>query len=181
MVNCYQNTTDAASCHRTFSTEDIELDFDLWLVNGHPLKKHYNPFEHQFSFEMHDVFEIYLAFFIAYCFLLPVQFYALTAQKHMLPFLLTTCMLMEFVGIVFNLIHVFKFAFDGQGVDLLKVVGNFIDNVAQCLFMLLLLLIVKGWTITRMDLAWKSRAILFTVWTTYTLANMGLFIWNLVN
>ena len=99
----------------------------------------------------------------------------------MLPVILTSCMGMEYVGILFNFVHVFKFAFDGEGVELLKVVGNFIDNVAQCLFMLLLLLIVKGWTITRMDLTWKSRVILFTIWTAYTMAILALFIWNLVS
>lgn len=113
--------------------------------------------------------------------LVPVQLYALTRQKHMLPLLLTTCMSMEYVGIIFNLIHVLKFAFDGQGVDMLKVVGNFIDNVAQCIFMLLLLLIVKGWTITRMTLNMCTKIILFTIWTTYTVANMALFVWNLVS
>ncbi|ELT95258.1 hypothetical protein CAPTEDRAFT_213971 [Capitella teleta] len=99
----------------------------------------------------------------------------------MLPLLLTICLCMEFVGVIFNFIHVFKFAFDGSGVELLKVTGNFIDNVAQCLFMLLLLLIVKGWTITRMSLTMKAKIILFTIWGTYTVSIMALFVWNLGN
>ena len=181
LVACFHNTTNSSDCVWTPRiSDDYELEFDVWLVNGHPFQKHINPFEHQFSFEMHDVFEIYVVFFIAYCFLLPVQFYALSQQRHMLPFLLTTCMLLEFVGIIFNVIHVLFFAFNGAGVELLKVVGNFIDTVAECLFMLVLLLIVKGWTITRSELKWKTKAILLTVWSAYTVASMGLFIWNLV-
>ena len=183
MVACLHNSSGSneSTCFWMHDTDEIKLDYDVWLVNGDPFTKHVNPFEHQFSFEMHDVFEIYLAFFIVYCFVVPIQLYALTKQKHMLPLILTTCMCMEYIGIIFNFVHIFKFAFDGEGIDLLKVVGNFIDNVAQCLFMLLLLLIVKGWTITRMDLPWRSRVILFTVWATYTVANMALFIWNLVS
>lgn len=180
-VACTHNSSGPKECFWSNDADDIELDYDIWLVNGDPFTKHINPFEHQFSFEMHDVFEIYLAFLILYTFVFPIQLYALHQQKHMLPVILTTCMGMEYIGIVFNFIHVFKFAFDGEGIDLLKVVGNFIDNVAQCLFMLLLLLIVKGWTITRMDLTWKSRAILFSLWSAYTIANMALFIWNLVS
>jgi len=52
---------------------------------------------------------------------------------------------------------------------------------AQCLFMLLLLLIVKGWTITRMTLPTLTKLILFTVWTAYTAASVALFIWNQVS
>ncbi len=88
---------------------------------------------------------------------------------------------MEYVGVVFNFIHIFKFAFDGVGVDMLKVVGNFIDQMAECLFMLLLLLIVKGWTITRTDLSLRDKIVLFSIWGTYTVANLCLFIWNLVS
>lgn len=180
-MSCYHDTSNKSDCHWLNDEEqDITLDYDIWLVNGHPFMKHINPFEHQFSFENHDIFEMYLAFFIVYTFLVPIQLYALSKQKHMLPLILTTCMCMEYVGVIFNFIHVFKFAFDGYGVDLLKVTGNFIDMIAQCLFMLLLLLIVKGWTITRMNLGWKGRTILFTVWGTYTVANLALFIWNQV-
>ena len=174
MVACYQDTSNQSACQwRADGDNDIEVEYDIWFVNGHPHKKHINPFEHQFSFENHDIFEMYLAFFIVYTFLVPIQLYALTKQKHMLPLILTTCMFMEYVGVIFNFIHVFKFAFDGYGVDLLKVTGNFIDMIAQCLFMLLLLLIVKGWTITRMTLSWRARAVLFTVWGTYTVANLA--------
>ena len=130
---------------------------------------------------MHDVFEIHLVFLIVYTVLVPIQLYALSQQKHLLPLILTTCMAMEYVGVIFNFIHVLKFAFDGVGVDMLRVSGNFIDMFAQCLVMLVLLLVVKGWTITRMNLTLRARIFLFTVWGTYTAANLALFIWNLVS
>ncbi len=182
LVSCFHNATTAEHCTWDFNpSQDIEIEYDIWLVNGNPFTKHVNPFEHQFSFELHDVFEIYLAFFVVYTFLVPIQLYALSQQKHTLPLILSTCMTMEYVGIVFNFIHIFKFAFDGVGVDMLKVVGNFIDQMAECLFMLLLLLIVKGWTITRTDLSLRDKIVLFTIWGTYTVANLCLFIWNLVS
>lgn len=178
IVACYHNTSSPDHCwwQPLPSSTDLQLHYDIWLVNGSPYTKHVNPFEHQFSFEMHDVVEIHLVFFLLYTFTVPIQLYALNRQKHIMPLILTTAMCMEYVGVVFNFIHVFKFAFDGEGVDLLHVVGNFIDQVAQCVFMLLLLLIVKGWTITRMDLNFRMRLTLFTLWGTYTVGNMALFI-----
>ena len=181
MVGCSHNSSDPESCFwlKDFSAGAIK--YNIWLVNGHPNLKHMNPFEHQFSFEMHDIFEMYAAFFFIYCLLVPVQLYALSKQRHLLPMLLTVCMCLEFVGVLFNLLHVLVFAFDGKGVELLGVVGNFVDNVAQCLFMLLLLLVVKGWTVTRMLLETRTKVVLFTLWGNYTVASMALFVWNLVS
>ena len=181
-VACHQNSTTQGMCTWTHNdNQSIEVDYDIWLVNGNPFTKHFNPFEHQFSFEHHDVFEIYLTFFMLYTFLVPLQIYAFTKEKHMLPLILTISVCMEYVGVFFNFVHVFKFAFDGTGVEVLKVTGNFIDQGSQCLFMLLLLLIVKGWTITQRDLMSRSKCMLFVVWISYTIANMALFIWNMVS
>ena len=52
--------------------------------------------------------------------------------------------------------------------------------VSQCLFMLLLLLIAKGWTITCQRLDAFSRLFLFTVWSAYSAASVALFLWNQV-
>ena len=180
LVSCYLNSSIPEHCSWDINPQDVEIQYDIWFVNGNPFTKHVNPFEHQFSFELHDVFEIYLAFFIVYTFLVPIQLYALSRQKHTLPLILTTCMTMEYIGIVFNFVHIFKYAFDGVGVDMLHVVGDFIDQIAQCVFMLLLLLIVKGWTITRSGLSVKDKITLFSLWGAYTVANLCLFTWNLV-
>ena len=134
LVSCHRNVSSLMNtgCSWAYnSQQDVLLHYDVWFVNGNPFTKHVNPFEHQFSFELHDVFELYLVFLIVYSFLVPIQLYALARQKHLLPLLLTCCMSMEYVGVIFNFIHVFKFAFDGQGVDLLHVVGNFIDQVSS--------------------------------------------------
>ena len=50
----------------------------------------------------------------------------------------------------------------------------------QCLFMLLLLLIAKGWTITSHRLDAFSKLLLFTVWSAYSAASVALFLWNQV-
>jgi len=57
--------------------------------------------------------------------------------------------------------------------------GNLVV-VVQCLFMLLLLLIAKGWTITSHSLDAFSKLLLFTVWSAYSAASVALFLWNQV-
>ena len=46
--------------------------------------------------------------------------------------------------------------------------------------MLLLLLVVKGWTITCQSLQWTTRLILGSVWAAYSTASTALFVWNQV-
>lgn len=179
MVSCYRDDSNSSACFWSYDSEQqMTIEYDIWLVNGHPSHKDSNPFEHQFSFELHDIFELYLAFFLAYTFVLPIQLYALSQQRHAIPVLLTTCIGLEYVGVILNFVHVTKFSFDGEGVEAMKVIGNFIDMASQCLFMLLLLLIVKGWNITRQTLPLQAWLVLLSVWCGYSTANVALFIWN---
>ncbi|WAR19684.1 TM145-like protein [Mya arenaria] len=159
-------------------TLNIEVDYDIWLVNGDPASKHLNPFEHQFSFEMHDVFEIYAIFFVVYIPTLIVWLYAYLKQVHRITKMLTACIVTEFTGIVFNFLHVFIFSFNGIGASWLKVLGNFLGIFAECLFMLLLLVVAKGWTITTMKLSSKKQ--IFCFWGIYTLLNAVFFIMSLI-
>lgn len=174
-VSCHRNTS---SCLWSQSPAEFTLNYDIWIVNGRPDLKHLNPLEHQFSYDQQDTVELYSLFSIVYSLLLPVQLYALFIQRHPLPLLLSVCMALEYLGVLFNLLHVAKFSIDGTGFPSCRVTGNFIDTASQCLFMLLLLLVVKGWTITCQSLPWTTRLILFSVWAAYTTASIALFVWN---
>lgn len=177
MVACYRNTTKN-NCSWVRSTENIDIDYDIWLVNGDPGSKHQNPFEHQFSFEDHDLVESYAVFFVLYIILIPIWLYAYIKQKHTITKILTASMCFEFIGIVFNLLHWIIFSFNGIGFYVISVIGNAVDVVSECMFMLTLLLIAKGWTITQMEITGKP--IVFSIWGCYTLLNCVLFIWNLL-
>lgn len=147
-------------------------------MNGNPYTKHRNPFEFQFSYDNVDTVEIYIVFFVAYCIAVPLQIYALRKRWHQLTKLLTTCMVLEFVGIFLNVVHVLKFALDGVGEPNCNMAGNLIGIIAECLVILMLLLVAKGWTITRMEVTCKF--LVFAVWTAYTCVYIFLFVWNLV-
>lgn len=178
MVACYRNTT-ANNCSWVRSSQNLELDYDIWLVNGDPASKHQNPFEHQFSFEDHDIVESYAVFFALYLIIIPIWLYAYFKQKHTITKILTASICLELTGISCNLLHWMIFSANGVGCYVLSVIGNAIDVISECLFMLTLLLITKGWTITSMELTGKP--IVFSIWGLYTLLNCVLFIWNLVS
>lgn len=177
MVACHR---DPKKCKwNSDSSKKIDIDYDIWLVNGDPASKHLNPFEHQFSFEMHDVVEIYALFTVLYTITLPVWIYAYRKQVHPITKLLTVCISTEYAGVVFNFLHVFIFSFNGVGASWLKVIGNLLGTFAECFFMLILLLIAKGWTITSMKLT--ARRLLVFFWGSYTALNALFFIVSLVS
>ncbi|KAH3854170.1 uncharacterized protein LOC127875469 isoform X2 [Dreissena polymorpha] len=173
------------ACHRTSQScswqertdLDFEVEYDIWLVNGDPASKHLNPFEHQFSFEMHDVFEIYAIFCLLYIPTIVVWLMAFYKQLHTITKMFTVCICGEFAGISFNFLHVLIFAFNGVGAEWLKVLGNLLGILAECLFMLLLLVIAKGWTVTSLTLSSKLHVI--GIWTVYTVLNTVFFIVSL--
>lgn len=177
-MSCHLNSSDVNTCHWQHQQQPLSIDYDIWLVNGHPFTKHVNPFEHQFSFEQHDVFEIHVTFLFLCSILIPLWLYAYRKQRHRLTQLFTACILLETAGILCNFVHTLKFAFDGEGVFFLHICGDAIDSFAECMFVLLLLVIAKGWAITTQDLTGKVP--LFIIWSSYTVLNGALFVWNLV-
>ena len=159
--------------------EVLTIQYDIWMVNGNPSSKSLNPFEHQFSFEFHDVFEIHLVSFLVLSLILFLWMYAFLRQKHMITKLLTVVFVGELLSTVLHLIHVTVFAFNGQGMEWMRKMGTLVDVVIQCLFMMFLLLLAKGWGITTDQLKWKS--VLFGICGVYTVLNLFLYIWNLVS
>lgn len=45
--------------------------------------------------------------------------------------------------------------------------------------MLLLLLLAKGWAVTRIELTWKP--LVFSIWFLYGVAHILLYVWNMVS
>nr|CAD7439405.1 unnamed protein product [Timema bartmani]CAD7459062.1 unnamed protein product [Timema tahoe] len=243
MVACYRDS----SCQWHHLDEEMEIDYDIWLVNGSPNVSGYNPFLYQFSVDRQvnafvtvfivdegepnpepgtrvlprlfvllqcsnlvfklqlcvlkcpgsvylvivcsrmyvlpslckqDTAELYLVFFLCYVVLVPLQLYAATRQKHPVTRLFTASLLLEFLALCFILIHVLKFAFDGVGVGGMAVAGDILDILSRTTFMLLLLLLAKGWAVTRMELTYKP--LVFSIWFLYGVVHILLYVWNMV-
>ena len=176
LVACYRDLS--TNCSWKPLEEDIEIEYDIFLVNGNPYAKGQNPLEYQFSFDQQDTVEIFLVVLICYMFLNPLQIYAVNRQKHPVPKLFTAGLLLALMGVFLNVVHCLKFAFDGQGVKSAAIAGGVSDILSQILFMLLLLLLAKGWAITTKELTWKPM--LYSIWIVYGLVYVLLFFWDLV-
>lgn len=176
LVACYRDLS--SNCTWKPFEQDLEVDYDIWLVNGNPKAKSQNPLEYQFSSENQDTVELFLAFLICYLFLTPLQVYAVNQQKHPVPKLFTVGLFFALVGVFLNVVHCLKFSFDGEGVESAAIAGGVFDIISQTVLMLLLLLLAKGWAITHKELTWKL--ILFSIWALYGLVHVLLYVWDLV-
>lgn len=73
MVSCRLNKT----CDWVSQNSELELFYDIWLVNGLPTVRTANPFEHQFSFDQQDCAEIYFAALLAFAIVFGIQLHAM--------------------------------------------------------------------------------------------------------
>lgn len=120
-----------------------------------------------------------LIFFTIYFFLVPIQFYASKKQKHTLPKLFTLSISLEFISICLILFHLISFSIDGKGNEALKVSGDVFDILSRTSFMLILLLLAKGWAVTRLEISTISWIILILIWISYLILNFVLYVWNM--
>ncbi|KAH7971907.1 hypothetical protein HPB52_003672 [Rhipicephalus sanguineus] len=154
-----------------------EIAYDIWLVNGNPAAPSHNVFEYQFSFEQQGSLERVLLFFLLYLVLAGLQVYAVMRQKHLVTRLFTAALTLQLLSFLWTITHLAIFAMDGDGVPSLGIVGDVSYMLSQSLFMLLLLLLAKGWAITRTELTWKP--VLFCIWLVYSCIQILLYVWNM--
>ncbi|RXG73271.1 Integral membrane protein [Armadillidium vulgare] len=114
------------SCIWEYVKEPLEVKYDLNIVNGRPFISRTNPFEYHFSFDQ---------------------------QVHPITRLFTATLLAQLAGLILDSLHLLIFSYNGVGVNALNIMGDLFNIVAQSCFMILLLLLAKGWAITRMNLA----------------------------
>lgn len=126
--------------------------YDIWLVNGDPSSSHNKRLEHQFSYEHHDIFEIYLYSFCVYVSILPFIVYRLYGHFHYLYLQLAVYVGIELTSRLMSLIHNLVFAYNGQGVYALQFVGEFVESIGGGLFIFIIMVVARGWTI-------RSRAL----------------------
>ncbi|KAL1444511.1 hypothetical protein MTO96_029819 [Rhipicephalus appendiculatus] len=177
MVSCYREGKGKDCKWKDSVDEDIEIAYDIWLVNGNPAAPSHNVFEYQFSFEQQGSLERVLLFFLLYLVLAGLQVYAVMRQKHLVTRLFTAALTLQLLSFLWTITHLAIFAMDGDGVPSLGIVGDVSYMLSQSLFMLLLLLLAKGWAITRTELTWKP--VLFCIWLVYSCIQILLYVWNM--
>lgn len=179
LVACYRNET---TCEwEYYDGESHKLQYHINLVNGHPTKEHnfYSPFVYHFSYDKQNILEQCLIFFAIYIFLVPIQIIASKKQTHPVTKLFTLSLIMEFISICLILFHLISFASDGKGNEGLKVAGDVFDILSRTSFMLILLLLAKGWAVTRLEISTVAWVVLIIIWISYLILNFVLYVWNM--
>lgn len=146
LVSCYWNPNN---CQWERLNESFRFNYDIWIVNGNPTSNsRENRFEFHFSFDLHDLVEIYSICVLLYAFIplpfLLIKLRSATSFRHPILISYLIFQLFFFLGNTFNLIHYFIFAYDGVGSELLIHLGNMLTIIGESTLILLLLFIAKG-------------------------------------
>ena len=185
LSSCVYNIT-LPNCNWRKSTSKGSIDYDVWFVSGDPwpnATKH-DTFTYQFSFHEHGILIVLIIIIILYVILLPfhVVGYTWLFGKCQMPNfvrIFTVALIVELIGLIFILIHYSVYADDGKGIKALYDLGFFFEIFADCVLLLIVLLIAKGYRITISVI--RRKRILIAIWLTYFVAVIIFVMWTLVS
>lgn len=160
------------------------LEYDVWLVSGNPYTSKHNVFTYQFSYHEHGILITLIIIIILYVFLFPfhlVGYTCLFGKCQMPNFvrIFTAALMVELLGLILILIHYSVYADDGKGVQVLYDLGFFFEDLADCVLLLIVLLIAKGYRITISVI--RKKRILIAIWLAYFVAVVIYSMWALVS
>ncbi|EDW00895.1 uncharacterized protein LOC6561280 [Drosophila grimshawi] len=186
LVACYRNrSTCAWHAHEQLarlsnrsSSLLATLQYDINLVNVHPNNSVAHPLTFQYPYDQQNLLEMYLIFMLVYIVLLPMQIYAVRHQKHPVTKLFTLSLLSEFVSLALITAHLIRYAANGEGEPNMQAAGDVLDILSRTTFMLILLLLAKGWAVTRQQISRTGWIILMSIWVPYCAFHVFLYIWD---
>nr|XP_014085793.1 integral membrane protein GPR180 [Bactrocera oleae] len=178
LTACYRNRTTCKWQAYDHLKSHNELTYDIYVVNTHPNNSAAHPLTFQFSFDQQNLLEMYMIFLLVYMVLLPVQIYAVRLQKHPVTRLFTLSLASEFISLAFITAHLIKFAINGVGMPNMQTAGDILDIFSRTTFMLILLLLAKGWAVTRQQINRTGWIMLMSIWVPYCAFQMFLYVWD---
>ena len=196
LINCHRDVSSllfpqqhqsslnsSSSCPWTegSKTDKTVYQYSIHLVNGKPDLipsggGGSSLLTHEFSYEEQDLI-LYLVMMSLYVTLLVFQVYAVLKQRHrnLLVFLFSTSLSMQSLSFFFSTLHKVVYAQDGVGYTTLFMVSDILRILSLGLFILFVLIIAKGWPITRAEVTGKP--LLLLSWLTYVVIDLILFVW----
>lgn len=183
LLNCrldrYCNWTSGSIDDDGNKTASIGINYDLWLVNGDPQMKHYNPFEHQFSFDQMDTLEIFVLALTVNLILIGLQWRAFITYRSKRGKFLVAILCVQSIQIACNLVHVGVFSLDGRGVRAFRAMGGLLELTADFMLVFLLICIAKGWTINKPYVADRNKLLLASI--AYCVLSIIFYVWSNVS
>ena len=167
-----------------WNRNSTNIDYDMWFVSGNPYVPEHDALTYQFSYHEHGILIVLMIIIFLYVILLPLHLVGYTCLfgKCQMPNfvrIFTTALIVEVLGLIFILIHYSVYTSDGKGVQVLYDVGFFLEVFADCVLLLIVLLIAKGYRITISVI--RRKRILIAVWMSYFAAMIAYAIWGLVS
>lgn len=77
---------------------------------------------------------MYLGLLALYLILVPLQLYAAIHQHHHITKLFTTSLALQLSFVFCSVVHMVKFAVDGEGFEVLNIVGDVMHLLAQVIY-----------------------------------------------
>jgi len=156
-------------------TSKLEFEYDFQFINVG------GPWERQFSYDDQGLIEMYLIFWILFTLVTIVHLRGVwtlfsTKSFHPIVKLLTTTLLLETFSLLCLFIHYVIYASNGIGANGLKGLGEILDMGTQLVFMFLLILIAKGWCITRTTIT--GQKLLLVVGSLFLIGYVSMFTWE---
>lgn len=151
-----------------FRTHAIQLDESKW--------------NREFSEDSAGLNSLYLIFFFIFTILIVVNCIGTYKLQQRLSYLhpiiklFLIVMILEYLSIFLLLLHYGSFAQNGTGIVILLKLGQVLAIVSRCFFMLMLLLLAKGWTISAGQLTkkWLVVGLVFV----YLVLSIAILIWS---
>ena len=115
----------------------------------------------EFGYNENGMNTLYLSFFLILTVVIGINCFSVYRLQQKLSYLhpliklFFIILIIEYFSMFILLIHYGSYASNGEGIVLLLKLGQVLAIVSRCLFMMLLLLLAKGWTISRETLTHK--------------------------
>lgn len=175
---------DDDSCSWENSNSEGYINYDVWLVSGDPFTTKHDSFTYQFSYHQHGILIVLVIIITLYGILLPFHLVGYTCvcgrcQMPKFVRIFTVALFLEFSGLTFIVIHFSLFADDGKGIPALYDIGFFFEILADCVLLLIVLLVAKGYRVTISVI--RQKKVLFVVWLVYFSTVITFTLWTLVS
>jgi hypothetical protein len=130
-------------------------------------------------FQSTIAFSVFYAILILFC----IVFGVLLQRKKLLHVtfrLFVSSVVLQFISFVVYLIHCAQFSQTGLYLEPMIIVSRIFEMVAQIVFMIMLILVAKGYTITRSKLRKVTIIKMVVFFSVYTVCYVAAFIYNQV-
>ncbi|KRY45930.1 tRNA-dihydrouridine(20a/20b) synthase [NAD(P)+]-like, partial [Trichinella britovi] len=144
LVNCILDD----ACNWVPFNSTIDLQYELWLVNGHPSHRNRNPLEHQFSVEQQDTLELYLFACCIFIGLFGAHLYSISLGRFRSHRSSVAMLLLVGLQVLYYSVrcgHCIAIVVGGVSIVPLLHVGDLLFSLADVLFALLLVHFATSW------------------------------------